>query len=60
MPVDFVSALFDIDRYLKRYAGGLVDDRCGPEHIGSLAYAMMRVSASLFGGFGNTGDDKQM
>ena len=42
--------LFDIDNLLKRYVGGLVVSMIEQAHIGSLAYAMMRVSASLFGG----------
>ena len=36
--------------YLKRYVGGLVVIRPRSLHIGSLAQAMMRVSASLFVG----------
>ena len=47
----FVWVLFDIDVYLKRYVGGLVVSAIGCLHIGSLASAMMRVTASLFCGF---------
>ena len=47
----FVWTLFDIDGNLKRYVGGLVVSTIGCLHIGSLASAMMRVTASLFCGF---------
>ena len=42
--------LFDIARYLKGYAGGLIVIRSRSLHIGSLGKPMMRVSASLFVG----------
>lgn len=48
--VILVPLLFDIDGYLKGYAGGLVVFRLMSLHIGLVAKAMIQVSASLFGG----------
>ena len=45
-----VPVLFDIDGYLKGYAGGLVVFRLMSLHIGLVAKAMIQVSASLFVG----------
>ena len=50
MIVILVLLLFDIDGYLKRYAGGSVVIRSRDLHIGLVAKAMIQVSASLFVG----------
>ena len=42
--------LFDIARYLKGYAGGLVVFRSRSLHIGLVGKPMIQVSASLFVG----------
>ncbi len=58
--VDFVSALFDIDGYLKRYAGGLVASdadrsisltRACPDDVSSQLHCLAALVS---------GDDKQM
>ena len=52
--------LFDIDGYLKRYAGGLVVIRPRSLHIGPLAQAMIWVSASLFVGSREWNDERMI
>ncbi|WP_265508799.1 hypothetical protein, partial [Paracoccus rhizosphaerae] len=52
--------LFDIDGYLKRYAGGLVVIRLRSLHIGPLASAMIWVSASLFVGSREWNDERMI
>ncbi len=52
--------LFDIDGYLKRYAGGLVVIRLRNLHIGLVAKAMIQVSASLFVGSREWNDERMI
>jgi len=52
LPVDFCLLLFDIDRTLKRYAGGLVHSMDQLLYIEPLGFRPDdEVTASLFGGF---------
>jgi hypothetical protein len=45
--VCFVSALFDIFRYLKRYVGGLVVSTIWPTHIGLLGFSLRDVGPMM-------------
>ncbi|AEI95725.1 hypothetical protein RLO149_c038200 [Roseobacter litoralis Och 149] len=40
-PVTFVSTLFEIDEYLKRYVGGLVHSMDQPLHIALLGFGRL-------------------
>lgn len=55
-----VLLLFDIDGYLKRYAGGSVVIRSRDLHIGLVAKAMIQVSASPFVGSREWNDERMI